>query len=306
MPATIYSMSPLTLTKSGGSATTMPVESAGFSPDIMANAYRHSGGVYPTIMTIPGADSRITLTLPAKAAFDLFGLEPIKLTALSLVFAKFADALRASGSVHASVSLTATTGFAAAQITGFSVNLDGVATATVTIVPLTTAGGTNPLTFGTTSAIPTLSGQPLLHTQGPVELGGSVVPGCQGFSVSLGSDLAGQRSDGDLYPTVARRLRGEPRISVRHRDPIGVLSALGLMGSSISSNCNAYFKSYDATTSLAAAANSMKFAMAAGLAMPAAVDAATGEVASGGIDIIPLSSDGVTSPLTVTTNATAP
>lgn len=306
MPATIYSMSPLSLTKSGGSATVLPIVSAGFSPDIMTNAFRHSLGVYPTIMTVPGADSRMTLSIPAKAAFDLFGLEPVKLTALSLVLAKFADALVASGSVHASISLTATTGFAVAQITGFSTGLDGVAVANVTVVPLTTAGGTNPLAFGTTSAIPTLGSQPLLHTMGPAELGGSAVPGCQGFSVSMGTDLTSQRSDGDLYPTVARRLRGDQRISIRHRDPVGVLSALGLTGLAISSNANVYFKSYDATTGLAAAANSMKFAMASGRSIPMSVDAATGEVASAGIDIIPLSSDGVTSPITVTTNATAP
>jgi len=306
MPATIYSMSPLTLTKSGGSSTVLPVVSFGVSPDIMANAFRHSGGIYPTIMTVPGADSRITLTLPAKAAFDLFGLEPVKLTAFSAVMAKFSDALVASGSVHASIGLTATTGFAAAQITGFSVDMDGVATATVTVVPLTTAGGTNPLAFGTSAAIPTLASQPLLHTQGPLELGGSVVPGCQGFSVSLGSDLTSQRSDGDLYATVARRLRGDPRISIRHRDPVGVLGALGLLGAGISSNANAYLKSYDASTGLTSTANSMKFAMASGRAVPMSVEAATGEVASAGIDIIPLSSDGVTSPITVTTNATAP
>lgn len=301
MPATVYSLAPAKF-----NSTVVPVERIGFSAGIIANPHQHSGNEYPTLIAIPGATPRVTLTVPWRAAYDSLGLGINVLTAFEIYLAKFASLTRASGSVHTKWALTASC-TAAAMITGASVNQDGILMAEVEVVPLSNTGLAHPLTRTDNNAMPSLASQPVLHTIGPMSINGTVVPGLQSCGIDLGQRLEVQRTDGTLYPILATRMDAAPRLTAGHADPVGMYAQLGsLLGVDITSNVVAYFRQYSATTGIiSSGSDAVSITVASGRVVPLEVPASQSTVATIGLEVHGLSSS-ATHPFAVSVSATAP
>lgn len=303
----INSLAPVTLTVSGGASVTLPVESMGFSTDIIANMIHHSGGMSPTLVAVPGGNPRIVLSVPLKIAYQTFGFVPKKLTALDCYLSHFVDAIRDSAATHNRIHLDGAGGCTAlAQITGFSVNVDGIAMATVEITLLSGDGTEPPVLFQTGQSLPALTGTPTLHTLGPVVIDSTIITGLSGADVSLNAPINALRTDGDLYPRVAARPQNSPGMSLAHTDAQTILTTLGTLGIKTTSTV-LYFKEYDPTTGVANrdAGTAISITIT-GRLHPSGTDAQQGSVAGTGISVMPVSTDGIAFPLVVSITASSP
>jgi len=305
MSAVISSLAPVKIRISGaGADVIIPTERVGVPLGIMQTLHSHSGNVFPTLVAVPGADRRMTLSVPLLIALQTFGLGLVKLSTCTAYFARFEDYNREDTAVHLSLKLN-TGCAAAAQITGWSANVDGIIMATVEVVPISTTGQLDPLVIEPNVDLPTLTGSPALHTLGPVDVNGTIIPGLAGHSGSIGSSIAVQRTDGDLYARVCARIEAKPTMSLSHQDPVGVLAQLTLMGIVITS-VKVYCKAYDPVTGIAAQAGSISFTMVSGRIHPGGPDASQGSVAATGIEVLGISDDGGTNPIAVATGVVAP
>ena len=93
--ALFYSASPITL-----NSTTLAAEDTTLSAAVMAEGFRHSGNLFPGVLIVPGATPRISFRTPFLEAYNLIGLQCLKITTLGLYYAKFVDAVRSASSVH--------------------------------------------------------------------------------------------------------------------------------------------------------------------------------------------------------------
>lgn len=304
MSAVLSSLAPVTLVVGAGLPVTIPTEHVGVPLGIIQSLHNHSGNIFPTLVVVPGADRRVTLSVPMKIALDTFGLGLVKLTAFSAFFARFEDFNREGTAVHLALELNVAC-VAAAQISGWSVNVDGILMATVEIVPMSTTGQLDPLKLTPNVSLPVLAGSPALHTLGPVKVNGTVIPGLSGESGSIGSSIAVQRTDGDLYARVCARIEAKPTMSLSHQDPVSILNSLTLMGIVIT-EVVVYAKAYDPATGIAAQAGSISFTMVSGRIHPGGPDASQGGVVSTSIEVLGISDDGATNPIAINTNVVAP
>jgi len=300
MPADVHSMAPCQI-----ASTVVPVERVSFSGGVITEPHQHSGNEFVTLIRTSGATPRIRLSMPFRAAYDLLALGVNELSAFHLYLAKFAALIRATGSVHTRWSLS-TNAKAAAMITGWSVNQDGILLADVEIVPLAATGGTaHPLTRTDNNALLALASQPTVHTLGPVSINGTVIPGLTASSVDLGQNLVPQRTDGALYPVIAPRVDAAPRMTLTHADPRALLAGLGdLLGSSVA--VVAYYRQYAAADgTIDTGATAVSVTAASCRITPIDMDVGQGEVATIGFEVAGLSSTS-THPFAVAVNATAP
>ena len=303
MTATLYSLSPC---KFG--TTVVAIKSVGFSPGILAEMDFHSGNPYASLVRVPGATPRVVVTGPFAPLYAALtsGLGLTKLTAFEIYLAKFTDGIRSASSDHTRFALDSGA-VAHAFLTGASVDQDGLLMATVEIHPLADDSITYPLVQTANNALPTLAAQPDLHTIGPVSINGTVYPGLKSSGFDLAQGFVAERSDGDRYPKVGRKLNSTPRLFGDHSDPQAVCNALGLNGASISSNVVQYYRKFDATTGLVSdtAGSAISLTIAAGRAHPLDVTSEQNAIASQGIEFLPTSST-ATHPIAVSTTATVP
>lgn len=303
MTATLYSLAPATLNSS-----TIAIKSVGFSAGILAEMDFHSGNPYASLVRVPGATPRVVITGPFQAIYDAlsggFGLT--KLTTFAVYLAKFTDGIRSSSSDHTRFALDSGA-VAHAFITGAQVDQDGLLMATCEIHPLADDSTTYPLVQTSNNALPALGGQPTLHTLGPVSINGTVYPGLQSAGFDLAQGFVAERSDGDRYPKVGRKLDSTPRLFAEHTDPQAVCAALGLNGASISSNVVQYFRRFDATTGLVSndSSTAVSLTIAAGRAHPLDLSAEQGGISRLGIEFLATSTSS-THPIAVSTTASVP
>lgn len=302
MPATLSSLSPAVL-----NATTVPVKSVGLTPGIISATDRHSGNLYETLHKTSGAEPRLTLNMPFKAAFDLIGFGILKLTAFEFYLAKFTDYIRSAASEHTKWSLSASaTGVA--MISGWSVDLDGDLLATVEIIPLAASATAHPLTKSDSNALPALGSQPVMHTLGPCSINGTVRPGLRSAGGDLGQNLRPIRSDGDLYARNAGYLGGTPRMNATCTDPITIAGITTLLGLNLSGGgFIQYFRQYDVTTGVVTgdSGTGISITAASGRLQPVDISAADQDVATLGLTVSGLSSSS-THPFAVSVAATVP
>lgn len=306
MPADIFSLSPVVLAKaSGGGDSTLPTEAVGVPLGIIHNTHYHSGNIFPTLVAVPGANPRMTLSIPAHAAFTFFGLALNKLTKADAFLAKFADYNKDSGSIHTKIALN-TACAAAAQITGWSVNVDGTLMCQVEIVPLSTTGQLHPLLVTTGELLPAISGTAIIHNIGPVRINGTIIPGLSTSSGSMGANVDVRRTDGDKFSRTAARLQAAPSFSLSHEDPSALLVSLTTMGVDLSSaGVEVFFRRYDPVTGVTDSTGGILLAIAKGRIHPAGPESSQGQVATSGIDVIGIS-DGSTNALAVTLSTAVP
>lgn len=300
MTALINSLSPFTLTPSGGVSTTLATEGVGLSADIIQITHHHSGNVSPTAVLVPGATPRMQVSVPFKLAYDTFGFGVKKLTALDVYLAKFDDFVRAPGAVHQKYSLAAGA-IAAAHITGWSVSADGVLMAQVEIIPLSSDGIVHPLSIIDNVSLPALSGSPILHTLGSIKINGTRILGANSNAANVAGAMTVQRTDGDKFPRAAARLQVMPTLQIGHSDPRTVLSQLGLLGADETATAEFFYKQYDPDTGVTRDdGGAYRLDVALGRFHPSGFDSSQGAVASTGITVHAIAPDGATFPFALT------
>lgn len=299
MTATPYTLAPITI-----GSTTIGVTQIGFSHDIIANVSIHSGNEYPTLVTVPGANPRVTFRAHFQDIYALTGLTILSASIFSVYLAKYSALIKDSGSVHTKLAL-ATSATAAIQITSVNTDQDGLLMADCEAYLLSADGTTHPTAQTNNNALPALTAAPIIHTLGPFVLNSTGIPGVTSASISLGQKYESFRGDGDNYPKNGRRLGGEPRVSVEHGDPVGVLTGLGLTGANITANAVQYFRRYDATTGVVGSSNGVSVTIASGRVHPVEIRGEQGSIARHGMEVIGLSSSS-THPMVIATNASVP
>lgn len=301
MVATLSSLAPAKL-----NSTVVPVKSIGLAPGLISAADRHSGNLYETLVKTSGAEPRVTLNMPFKAAYDVIGLSVLKLTAFEVYAAKFEDYNRSASSVHSKWALS-TSATAVAMITGWTVDLDRDLLAVVEVVPLAASAAAHPLTRSDSNALPTLASQPVMHTLGPMSINGTVYPGLAAAGGDLGQNLRVLRHDGDRYARNAGLIGGSPRMTARMRDPVTLDGVVSLLGVNLSSNFVQYFRQYDATTGLVTgdSGTGISITCASGRAEAGDISLTDQDVAEMGLNVIGLSTSS-THPFAISTAATVP
>jgi hypothetical protein len=302
MPSLLHTLAPAVL-----GSDTVPVKSVRHAPGVIQIPDRHSGMRYNHIVKVPGAEPRISITMPFRPAYDALGWGLNVLDTFEIYLAKFEDYERSTGSVHTKWALSASAAVAA-MITGASVDQDGDLVAEVECIVLgAPTAMTHPLTRSDSNALPTLASQPALYTLGPMSINGTVRQGLMSHGISRGMNVIARRTDGSKFPTTAARASADPRMTGEHGDPASLLTSLGLMGVSISSNLIQYFRRYDATTGdvLDTAGSALSVTAAAGRITPTTIDAADAEIARAGFEAICTSASD-TDPFVVSTSATVP
>jgi hypothetical protein len=305
MSAQIGSLAPMTVTPESGSSTILATEVVGVSLGIMQSIIHHSGNVYQTLVIIPGADRRIRVSTPFAGAFALFGLGLKPCTALACYLANFSDFNRLTTGLQMKMTASCKAGV---QISGAHVSVDGILMADLDVVFVSTDGTVDPFTFTEAQALPAITGTPQLHTLGPVSFGtGVIIPGVTSSGLSIGSTPTILRTDGDFFARTAARLMATPVLNLNHADPDTLLQTLSILGLSMTSSFIAYFKSYDATTGMSEQSGGLSFTCAAGRVQPRSIELSQGVVATVGVDVVGISSDGNTAaPIVVATGVSVP
>ena len=301
MPTAIYSLAPARI-----GSTVVPVKSVTVSPAIISEQDIHSGNPFPTLVRVSGAQPKMTITMPFAPAWAAIGtFDVFKVSVLDIYFAKFLNYIRDPGAVHQKFGLSGTSA-AALLITGISVDQDGDLNATVEVTPVSDGSFTNPIAL-TTGALPTLAGQPLLYTLGPVSINGTVIPGLTSAGADLAQQLIVQRSDGSKYAMAAGRMSATPRLFGEHADPGAIAAAITMDGANITANVIQYFRAYNSTTGVVdnAASSGCSLTVAAGRIHPTDFSVTQGAIAKSGFEFLPLSST-TTHPIAVSVTATVP
>lgn len=296
--ALLYSLAPVKV-----NSTVIAVDDLGLTPDIVTMPFRHSGNEFSSVLAVPGGTPALKFRTPFAEAFALFGLKVLKVTVLEVYLAKFVDALRQSGGVHRKYSL-ATNAVGMAYMTGASVAQNGILMADVVIVLLNPNDGmVAPLTPVDTGTLPTLAAEPVLYTNGPTSINGTVIAGTMGARFDLGSKVDVRKSDGDLYARVCGWLGGDPSLSIDHADPATLWSTVFPLGVSATSIVQ-YFRKYDATAQVTQTTG-LSLTITSGRAVPDTLGAKSLELAKSPLRVIGLSSTS-THPVAVATGVSVP
>lgn len=302
--ALIYSLAPLKL-----NSTVLAVSNLALSPEIMANPFRHSGNLFPSVISVPGAGPQIRFSTPFAEAYSLigFGPGPLKCTTVEVYLAKFVDAARSSSSVHTAFKLASSPGAALgfAYITGASVDSNGVFMADVTVMLTSYDGMTHPLARTDNNALPTLASEPVLYSLGPMTVNGTTVAGEASCSLNMGPNMQALPSDGDLYPKTCAMLGYDRVMTVDFKDPTTAWSTLTTIGVNITANVVQYFRQYSATTQVKTAANGLSITVASGRVVPDAINLSNLGIADGPARVIGLSSS-ATDPWVLATGVSVP
>lgn len=267
----------------------------------------HSGNLFDSQLTVPGAKIGIRFRTPFLDAFTLLGFglpTPLKLTTFEAVMAKFADFARTPGSAHVKYDL-ASSGFACAYIQGFSVEQNKVLMADVEVIPMSPDGLTHPLRRTTSVAIPTLASEPALHTLGPTQINGTTIGGSASVDAMTGLTIEVERSDGDRFARNLAVLHGRPTLNVRHDAPEDLAATLGLEGATISSAVRQFFRDFSPTTGLTLATG-LQLTIASGRVFPTESSVEQGQILKGGLSVVGLSAVNTTHPWAVATGQAVP
>ena len=245
--AVLRSLAPIAI-----NAAVLPTTGLRWSPGALDEAFSHSGNEFATHNRAPGADVRLTATIPFWDAYNLIGWKSLLCTTLHVYEAKYVDATRSSSSVHRRYALASS---AVAHATIRSVSLDGprgLCMAEVEFLYLAAPGTatTHPIAVTDNNALPALTAGPTLNSGGPITALGTNYNGVLVSSLDTGNQLESFSHAGDKYPTVAQYAGGVPVVRGTWMDPVGMLDAIGLEGAALAASpvTALYFRDYSATT----------------------------------------------------------
>ena len=237
------------LTKSGGSVTTMPCISISYSPNMGVEPFRSGGDINASMMRRAGSRPAFRFTAPLASIYGAFAsMLPVTLTTFKMFAAPFTGIQR---------------GVTAAP--GWSLNADGFAygcitriysvggqlplvLAEVTVLLCSTKGLLDPVS-GITENIPALSTTPPLHALGPMLDDTTKVWGVKGWSIDVGLGMEPIQTDGMFYPTDYRLNEINATASFPHADVSSWYTNLGGDGKDATgAGIILYARAYDMTT----------------------------------------------------------
>jgi len=240
------------VTINAGSAVTMPVLAASYSPKLGVEPFRSGGDINPSMMRRAGAQPAFIVTVPLSTAWAALGqFLPVAVTALSMYQASFtgSPALRV-GTAAEVLSLTATTGKAYARITRiYAVGAPvPMMAADIEIALSATDGLTDPMTISSAS-LPAAPSNPILHTLGPVVDNTTAKWGSSDWSIDTGLQMEPLQFDGCFYPTDYRMGAISARAVIRHVDVVAMMANVGDNGEDATgAGFLLYARAYDAAS----------------------------------------------------------
>lgn len=298
MPITPHSLGPLTI-----GSTTIAVKSHAFTPGILAQVEDHSGLPYPYAEVIPGANPTVQFTAYAADIYALVGADFfLETTTFDLYLSKYDGSIRTTANEHTKLALSASCR-AAITLDSLSVSQDGTVMAECTAVLLANTSTDHPVTVTNNNALPALSAAPILHSLGPLVVNAVGIPGDRAFALDLGHTLETSRDDGDLYPRRAALVRGEPKLTIQHANPVAVLGSLGLLGSAPGTVIQ-YGRRVGSDGTLGAS-NGLSLTLALAYLRPLELTSEQGRISTTAIEATGRSTS-TTHPVVVSTSATVP
>lgn len=261
---------------------------------------QHSGLPENTGAAVTSAvASRVTFDMGVGQALDVLGLGKTEFgtsDTAEFVLGNITGGSIDSGSTHTKWN-KATNALATAYIEGFSVSEGGEGVANCVCWYWSADGSSVPLEDTGSSAFPTLTTVPDIHTVGPLTVNGSQIEGVTSISYSSGISIAGVVTDGLMYAQGGYPTSFDRRISVSVIDPVGVETALGDDGVKIASTTTVVL--YKTNNDIPTATGAKTLTIAAGYVAPTSFSGTHGGAVAGGCVIYPTSSDGTTVPIAI-------
>jgi hypothetical protein len=147
----------------------------------------------------------------------------------------------------------------------------------------------------------------ILHTNGPVQVGSTVLGGITNVGSALGSQVRGEATSGEVYARVMAILAQKPSCQFTCEDIEAALSACGPLGTSLATNgLTLYGSRILAGGTIDSAADHVSLAASLGVLVPRSLQCSHQGNASISYEAHPVSSDGTTTPWTLSTAATLP
>ena len=250
-------------------ANTLPVISQNFQPGITEGPVRDSGLPFAQGRTTPSKQPVFEFTTyyaSARAALSSFRL--VEFTTLEW----YERDVTASGaaSTTGNKNELAVGCRAMAHIASVQEGPNGTIVATIScrIISSGAHDGISPVIVKTAAqTVPTLSAEPTLHVRGPIEIGGSAVPGVTSFSFDTGNRIiAVEPTDGMTYARAVIDDGGERQFSIGTEGVKGTVAAIGLEGLDIGSGSALVIKLREIDINGNAKASGVSFTVADGRA----------------------------------------
>lgn len=190
-----------------------------------------------------------------------------------------------------------------AVLRGINVAQDGLAEATVEIVPVSTDGIAAPIAVTTGQALAGTFATSQLYSMGPVYIDGNAVEGFMDLAVDTGIEVSDTASDGHIFAVHACITRRRPSISGRtlHAD---VLSTLGFSGKARAGNTRAFLRQMveGGVRAVDGSATHIRFDIAEGRISPRDFGGSDGDHVGAGVMITPTQTGG-TAVIAISTTA---
>lgn len=196
-----------------------------------------------------------------------------------------------SGSTHTQWEKGASC-LASCYIDSFQVSEGSEAVATLIMKYWSANGSTAPLTATGSVAFPALTAVPEIHTIGPVTINSTQIEGVTGISYQSGISIPGIATDGLVYAQGGYPTSFDRRISVDIADPVAIEAALSDIGAKIASTTTVVL--WKSANDIPSATGAITLTIAAGFVHPRTFSGDHGGQVTGGLEIVPTSSDGTT------------
>ena len=143
-------------------------------------------------------------------------------------------------------------------------------------------------------------------TLAAMKINGTILDGVEEQSIPTGIRELIKAADGQVDPTYAGIMEQDAKMSFRTVHIASFLGLCGIDGLAISANVILYFQKTSPNGTRVTGANNRSVTAAAGLVIPRNISASAGQEAKLSFDVIPISSDGLTAPLTFASGVTLP
>lgn len=227
------------------------------------------GMVDPTFSAVMAMAPRLSFKTTAIATLlGVVGITPVSISANVVFYYQQTqpNGTRLTGSVHRSATIAA----GMVVLRKISAAQGGKAMMEVDVIPLSSDGTTDPITFASAIALPTLTGTAEMFTLGPLKINNVMTDGVQSMDFDLGIREQVMSHAGLVYPVRAHAEQRLPSFRWKHADA-SLLSTLGLTGlpavPGAGSECQAFLRKMTAqsTRVIAATAQHIAFTFKKGI-----------------------------------------
>jgi len=146
----------------------------------------------------------------------------------------------------------------------------------------------------------------ILHTNGPVKVGTSILGGITNIGSALGSQVRGEPTSGEVYARIMAILAQKPSVQFTCEDIQAALNACGPLGASLATKNLILYGSRVLAGGTIDTANHVSLSTALGVLVPQSLQCSHQGNASINYQAHPVSADGATQPWTLSTSAALP